>query len=312
MNFLKNEKQLILIHKDIEDNSSSNNIDIVLSPQFYTIKKVKKSDMPVKNKYQAKKVATSVFSGLLEENKEYSYFILDEDEYWSFIAYAIDDIIIFLNSKKFNLNNISKFYFIEQAKDKFNGTIKLTEVNSLTKLNDMIVVMPNEVFSFEESFIQFTNEFKGKKGISLNHGSDKDYLSETETLILSIVFIIISFISFYEGTLYSNNNIAIENKINLLLEEHPAYTSSYSRDSVLSKYRLIDKKEKIKRESLKNISGLISKNVSIKGLDINEKRIIASFTLNKSFNFSKFKKNAEYKGFKVMGNQDRVSIEVKI
>jgi len=52
LNFMGNNRELLLVHADMEHVSLSQSVNIMLTPQFYTLKK---EPLPVKYRYQAKK-----------------------------------------------------------------------------------------------------------------------------------------------------------------------------------------------------------------------------------------------------------------
>ena len=56
-------KELLLVHASMEDVSLAHSVNVMLTPQFYTLKK---EELPVKYLYQAKRIAPSLFDGLLE------------------------------------------------------------------------------------------------------------------------------------------------------------------------------------------------------------------------------------------------------
>ena len=61
-------KELLLVHASMEHVSLTHSVNVMLTPQFYTLKK---EALPVKYLYQAKRIAPSLFDGLLEEGRSY-------------------------------------------------------------------------------------------------------------------------------------------------------------------------------------------------------------------------------------------------
>ena len=57
----------------MKEHSLSHSVNIMLTPQFYTLKKEK---LPVRYLYQAKKIAPSLFDGLVEDIQKYDYLVL--------------------------------------------------------------------------------------------------------------------------------------------------------------------------------------------------------------------------------------------
>mgnify|MGYP001829238495 CR=1 FL=1 len=77
MNFMRNNKELLLVHPSMKPVSLTEAVNVMLPPQFYTLKK---EALPLRYAYQAKKIAPSLFDGLLEAGGHYEYMVWKEDE----------------------------------------------------------------------------------------------------------------------------------------------------------------------------------------------------------------------------------------
>ena len=89
-----------------------------------------------------------------------------------------------------------------------------------------------------------------------------------------------------------------QDKIALILERNPSLVSSYSRDSILSKYRKIDAKERKKRDLIIKLSKVVTSNqveVDKFTMDDNSFELIVNI-LNSNTNIEK---RAVANGFKV-------------
>jgi len=67
LNFTGNIKRFILLYKGMPRQVLNETVNILITPQHYIIKR---KELPVKYTYQAKKVAPSVFDGLLEDARD--------------------------------------------------------------------------------------------------------------------------------------------------------------------------------------------------------------------------------------------------
>jgi len=109
-------------------------VNVMVTPQFYTLKK---EALPVKYAYQAKKIAPSLFDGLLEEDGNYEYMVSKEEEDWVFIAYDIKKITDFLALKGIKTNSKRKGYqnakLSKQYDDIINKYKNLNEEEIRTK-----------------------------------------------------------------------------------------------------------------------------------------------------------------------------------
>ncbi|MEN8727616.1 MAG: hypothetical protein ABF276_06595 [Sulfurovum sp.] len=275
MNFLGNNKELLLVYPSMKHVTLSQSVNVMLPPQFYTLKK---EVLPLNYAYQAKKIAPSLFDGLLEEGKQYEYMVWKEGEEWVFLAYDLETITEFLESKGFALENVSKLFFAQQSVDLFDKPLWLGDNDALVSLDHMAVVVPRGALTQDEgSSLVFDNSFTPKKGVMLQ-GAYGSVLSMKEASLLAAIFTIFALMFFVEGWRYSDNAKAGEAQMQELLEAYPSLQSKYTRDSIVAKYKTIDTVERKKRDIIKTVSGLIFKGVTLTSLEINDKKYQVQFT----------------------------------
>ncbi|PTB83481.1 hypothetical protein C9926_02705 [Sulfurovum lithotrophicum] len=306
---MENTKELLLIHTGMKRVNSvpSTGVNIMLTPQFYTLKR---EALPVKYAYQAKRIAPSLFEGLIEDLYSHKYFVEKEDEGWLFIAYDEEKIKTFLESKGIATELVSKIYFAEQAKDHFKSPVLLGENDALVNLNGTMTVVPQIALNSDETPMQITTEFTPKKGISLE-GSAKSFLPSNEAYTLAAIFVLFAMIYFVEGSRYGGENAAQEEEMNSLLENHPSLQSSYTRESIASKYKTIDKKERKKRDIIKSLSQMIFKGSTLVSLSIDDRKFQAHFACKDKAVSTKLKELAKKEKFNTskVANSNDVKIE---
>ena len=275
MNFMGNNKELLLVHPSMKPVSLTEAVNVMLPPQFYTLKK---EALPLRYAYQAKKIAPSLFDGLLEAGSHYEYMVWKEDEAWVFLGYNIEKITAFLESKGFTLEHVSKLFFAQQSVDLFDKPLWMGEHEALVALDHTVVVIPRGALTEENgSSLVFNNSFTPKKGIVLS-GAYGSVLSLKQASMLAAIFILFALMFFVEGSRYSDDSEAGEAKMQELLSANPSLQSKYTRDSILSKYKMIDKAERKKREIVKMVSGMIFKGVTLSSLEIDVKSYKVHFT----------------------------------
>jgi len=275
LNFLGNNKDLLLAHPSMKQVTLSDTVNIMLPPQFYTLKK---EVLPIQYTYQAKKIAPSLFDGLVEEGKHYEYMVWKEGEEWVFLAYDLEMITAFLESKGFTLENVSKLFFAQQSVDLFDKPLWLGENEALVSLEHMVVVVPRGALTQDEGpSLVFNNSFTPKKGVVLQ-GAYGSVLNVKQASMLAAIFTLFALMFFVEGWRYSNNAKAGEAQMQELLEAYPSLQSKYTRDSIVTKYKTIDTAERKKRDIIKRLSGMIFKGVTLTSLDINEKMFKVQFS----------------------------------
>ncbi|TET87540.1 MAG: hypothetical protein E3J96_05245 [Sulfurovum sp.] len=267
-------KELLLVHASMEHVSLSHSVNVMLTPQFYTLKK---EPLPVKYLYQAKKIAPSLFDGLLEEGRSYEYLVFKEEGIWAFIAYDVDEITEFLSTKGIKAEQVSKLFFAQQSLSSFTDPVLLGKKEALVALDDAVVVVPQAALEEETKLLTFNDSFTPKTGVTLQ-GAYGSFLSMKQAMVLAIVFTIFAGMFFVEGWRYGNDSKAGEEEMQRLLEEYPSLQSKMQRKNIATKYKTIDTAERKKREVVKSLSRMIFKGVTLTSLALNEKSFKAQFS----------------------------------
>jgi len=276
LNFIGSNKELLLVYPEMKHTFLSHSVNVMLTPQFYTLKK---EELPVKYLYQAKRIAPSLFDGLLDDEDTHEYFVYKEAEKWVFIAYNAAEITALLLEKGIKSEQVAKIFFAEQALSSFAAPLLLGERDALLKLDDTIVVVPQSSLDEEIRTLTFNDGFTPKTGVTLQgvHGHDS-LLSQNQAVSLAAVFAIFAGMFFMEGWRYGNDSHAIQEEMQLLSEENPSLQSQYTRESIATKYKTIEKSERKKRDLVKSFSTMIFKGVTLTSLLVNEKEFKAEFT----------------------------------
>jgi len=275
---MKNNKKLFLVHASMDKVTlPKESVNVMLTPQFYTIKR---EEFPLKYAYQAKKIAPSLFEGLLEDGGNYEYAVTKEGDNWVFIAYDTDKISDFLAYKGIPIEKVSKVFFAQQAVDSFaKAPLKLSEKETLSVIDNTVVVMPSGALSEgEPASLGFNNSFTPKEGgVSIKGVSTDSLLSEQQAIFLVAIFILFGGIFIVEGLRYNGDIKAEEEEIQALYKEYPALESSYTREGIINKYKTLDTIERKKRDVVKIFSRMIFKGVTITSLNVTEKGFKAQF-----------------------------------
>lgn len=273
----------MLVHTNMRHIRRDQPVNIILTPQFYTIKK---EALPVKYAYQAKKIAPSLFDGLLDESGNYDYFVFKEEETeekpWVFIAYDIDAITSFLSDKGFTLNKISKIFFAQQSLKHFSkAPLALDEQDTLTVIEDTVVVVPRIALGEETAiFSHFSNAFTPEtSGIKPkpSPSQESDLLSRTQALSLAAIFTLFAGMFVVEGSRYDSDSESQSLELNTLYEKHSYLQSSYTRDAAVEKYKTLDTKERLKRDTIKVCSKMIFKGIILTKLTTDDTHVVCTF-----------------------------------
>ena len=310
LNFTETNKELILIHKSMDIvYSSKGSINIMLSPQFYTIKK---EELPIKYLYQAKKLASSVLEDFLIEGVEYQYHTYKDGDSWIFIAYNGEEIALFLNQKGIKLENISKLFFAQQYLDKFNIPLVLSEKELLASIDNNAVIIPSSIIGDKMTNIVLDKHITNKDGISFGFNNNS-LLGYKESILFASILFVFGIMFIIEGIHYSNISSNMRVEVDEVLEKYPALQSKYARDNISKKYKQIDTIERNKREVLKSLSTLVLKGVIVEDLSINSKLFTTKLKTISESQLIKIKSLAVKKGYKTARVDDNhIKIEGKL
>ena len=306
----KSNSNKLLIHRDMNPISSlDHSIDIILTPQFYTFIR---EELDVKFNYQAKQIAQSLFDDYLDHSHEYQYHVYKCDSSWCFLAYNIDKIDDFLQTKGIEKHRVSKIYFAQQLIGQIETPILIDDNSALVNIDNVITIVPTKII---DSSIEYNSldikSLKLRGGVTMG-SSLNSYVSLKETLLLGTIFTILGGISLFEGERIKHS-ISKENaKLTELLDENPRYASSMVRESILSKYKPIDKIERLKRDSIKDISKLLSNKSELELLTIDKNRIKATIKAQNGATSREIGKYAKKRHFKLLGSGVDVKVEKKL
>ncbi len=293
MSFLENSKILLLAYKNMPKQSLNKAVNVMLAPQFYT---VKKENLPLKYAFQVKKIVPSLFDGLLDSSKDYEYMVYKESEQWVCIAYSLKEIESFLLSKDIKYEYINNIFFAEQSQKLFTAPVLLGIRDALVSIENSVVIVPQIALLENSETLKIDESFTPKKGISLN-GSSQSIIGKKHSIGFSLLFVVLAMAFLFEGWHLGNTSQGIHEKMQELKDEYPALKSDYTRKSVAQKYRAIDKAERKKREAVKTLAGMIFKGVKIETFKMNDKRFIARFQCSDSTVAKKLRELSKKAGF---------------
>jgi len=305
---MENNKELLLVYRTMNSVSVSEPVNIMLTPQFYTLKKER---LPVKYAYQAQRLAASLFEGLLDREGEYDYFLYKEGEYWVFIAYDIAKIIDFLDEKGFRQGDVSKIFFAQQAIEEFTAPYVLSDQDALMVLDETIVIVPISALDTPvESSLKFDRHFTPKKGVSLESVSSSIFTLK-QAAFFSSVFILFALMFFIEGSRYGGQIQSTQEELEVLYEDYPSLQSAYTRDGIMSKYKQRDKTERAKRDAVKKISDIIFKGVTLTALTVDNKSVKANFSCKSKEINQRLKHLAQKAKFKVSKTKGSLELHLE-
>jgi len=293
----------------MEPVSLEHSVEIILTPQFYTF--IRES-LDIKFSYQAKQIAASLFDDYLDSTKEYQYHVNKCNENWCFYAYNIEEIELFLESVGIEKHRVSKIYFAQELHRELEEPIQLCEKNVLKTIDGTVTLIPSRLMESNAYYKPLNlSECKLNSGISLA-ASLNSFISVKESIILSSLFFILGTIYIIEGSRIKSSIEHDNEQLVQLLDENPTYGTSIIRNSILEKYQPIDTVERAKRQSIKDISKLLSANSQMTSLTIEKKQIKSSIKTSNNKISQQVMQSAKAKNFKSTVSGLTVNVEKKL
>ena len=308
MNFTGKSRALLLVHRAMPYRKIDASVDIVLTPQFYVMKRER---LPVKFAYQAKRVAASMFDGLLEDQTSYAYFVYKEADDWIFIAYDTEEIVRFLEEKGIDPQQVSKIYFAQQFLEQIKEPILLSEKEALSVIDRTVVVVPSQALETPPESTSLGGEFRPASGVKPDTIGGTVLLDKRQAIVLGGILFLFALLWFAEGARYGTKNTSLAQELEKMNERYPALQSAYTRKSVAHKYRTIDTAERKKREIVGKIAGLIFKGVTLESFDLTEEKFEAVFTIKDDKTARRFTQLLAEAGFRKADTSSGLKIVVK-
>jgi len=307
---MEDSKGLVLVYSGMPPVNREDRFSIVITPQNYLLKR---EYLAIKQEYQSRKIASSIFDEIIEDDKdEYSFFVYKDDDAWIFIAYKQKEIMKLLSEVGISPNNVDEIFFAQQLAPFITKPISLGNDNALISLNGIATVVPKNILPEDTEYENISSEMQPKKA-AMQLSSTIALIDSKYILLISIVFIIFGLLFLIE----SRNSIQInkenQNKVYDILKHNPSLSSKYTRESVLSKYTKIDKIERAKRDLIAKLSKIIDKGVKINSFNLHKNTYSLNLVLTNKNMLNTIKRKAKLNGFSVeiLGN-DEILIKGKL
>lgn len=299
----------LFIHRNMEPVSVEHSIEIILTPEFYTIIR---EELDIKFAYQAKQIAESLFDDYLDDNKEYQYHVSKSEDAWYFYAYDIKEIESFLESIGIEKYRVSKIYFAQELSSLLKEPIQLSDKNILQTIDNTVTLIPLRLMNPASNLHSLNlEEVKLNSGVSMG-ASHNSLVSLKETIILGSIFFVLGSIFIFEGTRIESSMSKDETELTALIDENPNYGSAMLRENILEKYQPIDKIERAKRQSIKDISKLLSAKSELSSLSIINSKITADIKIADSNIVKQVLQSAKAKSFKSSTTGQIIKVEKKL
>ena len=281
MSLINSNGRLILLHNALKEVKKASKYDLVLSPQFYI---VKREQIPVKYPFQAKKLAPSVMEDLLPSEHGYEYVVKKDGDGWLFFAYRPKEIENFLKGCcNISANKIGNIYFADQLKPVLEKLpIGIDEYYALSLIDGFATIVPRKMLG-SDRYAKFSNKLRPRKPFKFKPsnrvGANGGDLSKS-AVVASVLLVLLGVAFIVEGFDYSKASKEQMSTVEELYSQYPQLQSKLTRDSIKDKYSKIEKKQRAIRENIDLFSQLSSKKTLLNSLELKDNAISSSYSVD--------------------------------
>jgi len=275
----KSNNRLILLYKGMEKPPKAKKYDIMLSPQFYIIKK---EQLPIKYNFQAKKIAPSILDEFLDDISEYEIITQKEGNLWSFIAYKPKEVETFL--KQFNItpDKIGNLYFSDQIVKELKKVPINLDQKALSAIDGYATIIPKTMLTTNQ-IRPFSQNLRPKKAFLFKSSSklkNSNFEISKGAIALSVILALLGLAFFAEALTYQKALKLKQDKIDAIYAQNPSLASDLTREAIKKKYENKEKRQRAIREAIKAFSALSSKKSVLQKLELQKDKIVASFKVD--------------------------------
>ena len=295
---MKDNKKLVLVYQGMPRVDRDDRFSVVITPQNYLLRK---EQLAIKQEYQSKKIAASLFDDLIEsDKKDYSFFVYKEDEEWIFIAYRQEEITELLSEVGISPSNVDEIFFAQQLVSSIKKPISLGSDKALVSIGGVATIISKGMLLANTEYVNISDKIQPKRAVVLSKG---DVFDSQTTLLLSIIFILFGLLFVIEDRNIVSSMPKSQDKISTILQNNPSLSSSYTRASILTKYKKIDAIERAKRDLITKLSKIIDSDIKVDEFYLNKNRYNALLYVKNINQIAALIRRAKKNGFKI----DKVS-----
>jgi len=241
--------------------------------------------------------------------KTYQYHVSKQEGYWYFYAYNIEEIETFIESVGIEKHRVSKIYFAQELKDELAEPIQLSNTTLLQTIEGIVTLIPAQLIDPNvpvKTLDLETLKLRSGVGMGASHAS---LVSLKETILLSSLFVILGTIFIFEGNRIKSSIDQENTQLIKLLSADSSYGSKMIRENILEKYKPIDKIERAKRQTIQDISKLLSSKSELTMLNIQKSTIKADIKISNRSISKQVIESAKVKNFKSTVNGENITLE---
>ena len=311
--FNKERKPIYFVTKDFKEKLFEKS-NLVLSPEFYW---AKKASLNLRYTYEASKMATSVFDGILPAGTfKFKIFKLDKNEF-IFIAYDTQSIIKELESMGIDMHLVEKIYTAQSEFMDKDVALRINYTYAIASSEGVITYVP---LKFLNPSIQISvDDVLEEKKLSTNYIYSKNFQNininaKESNLILWLLAILVSMLFLNVLQTQRERNFLVEEK-NGLVEKYNLPKTTFQIKSLQDELSRIDlQQDKLKVAIIYLGKFELSKKEFFSSLSYKKKNLKFSVKLDSIEKEQKFKKyiTKKYKILKTSRFKRDYMIEVQL
>ena len=272
---LKSNKETIFVTKKTRI-TKRGNFNVILSPQFYWVKKVK---LPVTNVRSAKKLAKSVFENSLPSGN-FSYLVTKSNDEFIIIAYNKEEISKSFEEIFADKKDIKGVYFAQNELKDLNECTIIDAFSALSNIDDLLIQVPRRCTNTSSSIDKHLKDLTlSNKKVNIALTSEIQLSNKTIYAIISVF--ILFFISFtIEYLTYKSELQTLKHTKSKLIKKYDLPQTMIQIKSIKKSLTKQFKDQKKIKDALYKLSKLkLPNGASITHIEINKENLSVDMTL---------------------------------
>jgi len=285
--FSGHKKQTIFITKDFHKKLTEK-CDLILSPEFYWTRKV---SLNVNFSYEVKKMASSIFEGILPAGSfEYKVFTLFKNEY-IIIAYDIQKIKLELESMGMDMSKVDKIYTLQSEFLKDEISLHVNEKFGVATVDGVVVYLPLKFLESSNSLENILEDKRLSSSYIYSYQFQKISVKPTELNLIIWIFLLLNVVAVLNVVkLEKNRNFLEEQKI-AFIKENSLPATSFQIKSMQGELLEVNKSQTDLRESIFYIYKFkLGKRESFKMIKFEKNALSYTIKLDNKLRENEFKK----------------------
>ncbi|MGM0519365.1 MAG: hypothetical protein ACQERD_06960 [Campylobacterota bacterium] len=309
MKFGISEKpKVVFCDKDYTHKQTNSKVDIILSPQFYWVRKF---NLPAKNRNEALKLLPAMFEEYIPQGS-YDYFCvkLQENSFLCF-AYENEKILNFLKKANFNISKINKVRFAQTEFLSFEDSSLHFNNKNYIYNNGIMLMVPFETrYENSHDINKILQDIKLSKN-SVNFKFYNSVLDKKTIITLCIMIFIIALVNFYKNYQLQEEAKLLEANKQELKKKYDLPQTSFQLEAILKDLKTTNTNQTNLKETLSQLLKYykVSTKVKLDNLTVNSNTIQARF---EGDNLNRVKKYYEdnYKDIKTRYYQRKLIMDI--